>query len=193
MILRGRCIGSMRVDYTPRATDVTSIHARIKRAQADGRKHDHIEKMLQPLVAWNRSAFMDIPDKAFAGYTEKCTKAEVRRYQTEWQFHQGCLKSSPICWKKRAKVVEAVLASLRQRCTEVDPTSYLLQEPSNAESDTKTHRHLSSWSLFDTTVGFGRKLMECFDDPEESTEEYQDRIESCLYKFKMANKEAVYG
>lgn len=190
MVLRGRGVGSTRIDYSPNVKDVTGITARIQQAQAAEFTDEQIDEMLRPLVAWNRSAFQDIPKDALDRYSKKCTVADPKRHLPQWTLHQKSIAGlSPITWSKRSKVVEAVFNSVRQRCISMSPGNSLLRKPDNAVPDKK----VLEWSLLDKTAGFGAKLMECFDEPGKAPEVYADQIETCLYKFRMKNKEAVYG
>lgn len=193
MILRGRGLGNFRVDYSPDAGSITGIRARIERARANRCENHQIERMLQPLVAWNRLAFMDIPGDMLSHVAKRCTHADIKRYESRWKFLLHYTQLDSITKAKRTDIVGAIVESKRQRCILVDPHSKLLEEPPTVEEDPGLHQVMTLWSLFDKAVGFGKKLMACFDGPNVSPEEYEDRLEACLYGFKMANMKAIYG
>lgn len=185
MLLEGRGLNSLRINYAPAARDITSIHARVHKAQAVDLGNKDIDKMLQPLIAWNRSAFMDIPEHIFRDYAAKCTKGRRSNYESQWEFQRGCYKKiRPITWEKREQIVASIYYRLRQQHARVKPSSKLLYASSNKAHDGKAR---NKWGLTDVKEGFGKKLMECFEDPTASSEEYQDLLEACLYAFEASN------
>jgi hypothetical protein len=136
---------------------------------------------------------MDIPDDVFNDFAKECTNAGIKRYESQWRFFPCYNRLGPFGKAKREEIVGAVVENRRQRCVLVDPYSKLLEEPPTAEEDPGLHQVMTLWSLLDKTVGLGKKLMACFEGPSVSAEEYEDRLEACLYGFKMANMKAIYG
>lgn len=197
-ILRGRTKSSHRITFDPKSTNVTSIAGRLHALHTSEIDHLAVERLVRYLAIWNRDAF---PELDHSTLPKPNTHIE-KLYRSQWLYHQKARNSvERITYRNRKEVVEALFESVRKRCELVDPQSTLLRhvgslvgyvDPDDREKK-RLIKRLQKWSLFKVSEGFGAFLMCCFDGDENKSVEYEDLLECALFRFRMANREAVYG
>lgn len=201
-ILRGRTPDLYRIDFAPAATGVTSISGRLRSSLQKPNWKADVEELMSLFVAWNKSAYPDItPGQMVVRVRPK--ENEEERYRSCWLHHQTTYNViTPVTWYKRKETVAAVVQSVRERCQKMNPGSLLLCDGASStaapEAKNMYAREMEKvnqreWSLMKDTEGFGAQVMSCFYGKEVTWAEYEDRIERCLYAFRSANKDAVYG
>lgn len=201
LTLHGR-VQSARICYSPSEMGVTGIGARLRVLSMRQGTAAQYEALLQPLANWNLDYFPEISDAVRDALAEVVSKPNKYSYRSQWLHHRKCYDSiAPISRRNASEVVAAVVRSVRQRCELVNPGSLLLlpleevllaNQESVEEAQKLSQAKLRKWSLHSPSEGFGAQVMRCF-GKEGSPEEYEDRIETVLYRFKMKCPAAVFG
>lgn len=201
LTLHGRVQGA-RICYSPSEMGVTGIGARLRVLSMRQGTAAQYEALLQPLANWNLDYFPEISDAVRDALAEIVSKPNKYSYRSQWLHHRKCYDSiAPISRRNASEVVAAVVRSVRERCELVNPGSLLLLPLEEAlvanqgvveEAQKLSQTKLQKWSLHSPSEGFGVQVRRCF-DKEGSPEEYEDRIETVLYKFKMNRRAAIFG
>lgn len=199
--LYGR-VRSARICYSPSKMDVTGIGARLRALRTQGSTASQYESLLRPFANWNSEIFPEISETTKQFMEEHVTKANLHRYHCQWLHHQQCYGSiTPINKNNSSEIVAAVVRSVRARCEKVNPESLLLiplrealtaDQEGLEEADRFSQTKLQEWSLHSVSEGLGAQMVRCF-KKDASPEEYEDYIETVLWRFKMKCPAAVFG
>lgn len=176
IILQGRTCDLFRSDYDAANHDITGIRRRLTSKPTSGGSDAELEFLLNPLVKWNKAPFPQLSQQHLMPYQNS---NGLECYRSQWVYRQQVLHSiRPIDRHEREKVVRDIKSSVRARCYKVDRDSLLLLKPKELTYDRNAQRmtsgqyqHAVEWNLSRQTVGFGAKLMACFDGLERTSEE----------------------
>lgn len=183
-VTRGRTPNSRRIDYDPSAPGVTGIASKLRAFSPSRGGMQEVEALLQPFVLWNaRQMFPGVsmaPPQGIGPMTPNAT------YETTWRLFQDAQQNLGRIGKSLwVEKVQIIFEAVRKRCQEVLPGSDLLKAVDGASDD--------PYNLARIDSGFGFTLKTCFDGPEVTHEEYEDRIEAQLFAFVSAHPEAVFA
>ena len=190
--LCGRTKDGFRIDYDPDSQDITGVNSRLRVLLSLATNYAAVEDLLAPLLATNHLAFEVTGTLCKTLKSRENASLNTQSYTSEWTHRQPVLKSLRRITKgKRDTVIQWLLKSHRKQC---HPDSSLLQDPTKImhllNKDNATH--LQTRSLFSTDTGLAVQLKMCFVGPKRTPEVYEDLIEQTMYRFKLANRKAIY-
>lgn len=182
-ITRGRMANNQRIDYDPSAAGVTGIASKLQALPTAKPGQQELDVLLRPFVLWNSSQFF--PGVSVATLQRLGPAPSGGAYGNTWRFFQNAQqKLGQIDKSLWVEKVQIVFEAVRSRYQEVLPGSDLLKAVDEASED--------PYNLARIDSGFGLTLKSCFDGPEVTLEEYEDRFEAQLFAFVSAHPEAAF-
>lgn len=132
------------------------------------------------LTPYERCANSLIPAR---GCCKKSSVATARSRTVRHSFPRLCL------WSRNYIDSEA----LSKSATPANLVTHVLADDQLAPQNHKAKEHARQWNLCDYESGLATELKACFEGGKRTSEEYEDLIERCLFRFGGANKRAMLG